>query len=116
MINASAAEDAVSAGLAFARFLSSASNAEALAATGVHVPANVTASLAEAPLLATLSDQAQMADGIEQDSRWRQVFTLGDALYDSAVMGDADMQAAVAAFADAISRLPDSPETVEITP
>jgi ABC-type glycerol-3-phosphate transport system substrate-binding protein len=104
MLNANVAPDAAAAGLAFARYLGRASSAEALAATGVHIPANVTASLAAVPLLEVWGEQAQMGAGVVQDSRWLQVFAAGDELYRSVVLGDADVQAAVAAFAAAISR------------
>jgi arabinogalactan oligomer/maltooligosaccharide transport system substrate-binding protein len=104
MLNANIAKEGAAAALAFARFLSSAPSAETLAATGVHVPANVTAGLTEEPMLEMLGEQAQVAAGVVQDSRWLQVFNAGDELYRSVVLGDADMQAAIAAFAAAIGR------------
>lgn len=104
MLNSSNSHDADAAGLAFARFLGGAASGTALAATGAHVPANVTVPLAEMPLLATLSAQAQMSAGVVQDSRWLRVFAAGDELYNSTVRGDVDTAAAVAAFATTIAR------------
>lgn len=109
MINATASQDAAAAGLAFARYLAGADSARALLATGVHVPANVTVSLAEMPLIDVLSEQAQMASGVVQDHHWQPVFAYGDTLYQSVVLENADSEAALAAFADAINRTPAAP-------
>lgn len=103
MLNSSNSRDADAAGLAFARFLGGTDSGTALAATGAHVPANVTVPLAETPLLATLSAQAQMSAGVVQDSRWLRVFAAGGELYNSTVRGDAVTADAVAAFANAIA-------------
>ncbi len=113
MLNTSASADATSAGLAFARYLTSAGSAAALAATGAHIPANVTVPLADDQVIDTFSDQAQMGIGVVQDKRWLQVFAAGDALYDSTVLRDGDVQAAVAAFAAAIARSPEISATPE---
>lgn len=112
MLNASNSPDADAAALAFARFLASTSSGAALAATGVHVPANVTVPLADMPLLGTLSDQAQMGDGIVQDRRWLQVFAAGDELYAGTVRGEADITAALAAFAAALANAGQAGEPV----
>jgi maltose-binding protein MalE len=98
MVNRSATRDAFAAGMAFARFVAGAHGARALTATGVHVPANVTVDLTQAPLIDMLIDQAQLAEGVVQDAHWQALAANGTDLYREVVMENEDVATAAANF------------------
>jgi arabinogalactan oligomer/maltooligosaccharide transport system substrate-binding protein len=103
MFNRSASPGAFAGGLAFARFVASAHSAEALLATGLQVPANVTVDLNSMPVMDELIDQAQLAQGVAQDNTWKRLARLGNELFRSVVMGDADVDEALDSFTQAVN-------------
>jgi maltose-binding protein MalE len=104
MVNVSATRDATATGMAFARFVTGAHGARALTATGVHVPANVTIDLSQEPLIDTLIDQAQLAEGVIQDERWQLLAANGTSLYRAVALHNDDVAAAAANFTRALGQ------------
>ncbi len=103
MVNSAAGTDALAAGVAFARFVTSVSSAQRLVSTGVHVPANVTVEVADKPIIDAFMDQAQLGEGIQQDQKWQIVLALGDNFYQRTVVENENIEAAVEAFTLAVN-------------
>jgi ABC-type glycerol-3-phosphate transport system substrate-binding protein len=116
MVNTSATRDAAAAALAFARFVAGAHGAQALTATGVHVPANVTIDLAQEPLIDILIDQAQLAEGVIQDEHWQLLAAQGTNLYRAVVLDNEELTEAVANFTAAVAQTQAAREEPAATP
>ncbi|MDX1414889.1 MAG: hypothetical protein R3293_11910, partial [Candidatus Promineifilaceae bacterium] len=94
--------------VAFARFLGLPENQDLLLETGTSVSASVIANMEETPLLRGFQEQAKLASVVDENSKFAEMESLGNKLYEDVLLNDVDVETAVLEFETAVQDLADS--------
>ncbi|MDX1416892.1 MAG: extracellular solute-binding protein, partial [Candidatus Promineifilaceae bacterium] len=94
MVNANS-EALLDEAVAFARFLGLPENQDLLLETGSSVSASVIANMEETPLLRGFQEQAKLASVVDENSKFAEMESLGNKLYEDVLLNDVDVETAV---------------------